>query len=327
MALTALGTVLYFLRGVLAPFAMAVFLNILIAPLISKLQEKGLPKPLAVGVTFLLSALAILLTLGVVASSLSQLLNHADEYEKRFQEILWDILYSVPDRIGEKLDIAEIFTLATSWLKSVLSFITSSFVGLMGQSTVIGLFVVFFLLSDTSQEKTSPLKQKIESKIRSYMTVKVGLSALTAGLTGALLSLSGVDLALVFALITFLLNFIPNIGSILAVVLPLPVLILSPNLSLQQSLFVLAAMVLVQFVIGNLIEPKLIGDKLQLHPVLVLFSLLLWGAVWGILGAVLAIPLTAALKLALENWSVSEGEDLATDEPDSRVTKTLEDPE
>ena len=303
VGITCFGAVLYFLRDVLAPFAMALFIKILLDPIIDYLEKKRFPRFAAIGATFTVAALLLVLIIGIVASSLSQLLNHADAYEARFLELVWDLVYSIPDGVGKRLDLGELVGLAVTGVKSFMSLLTSSIVGLMGESFVTGLFVVFFLLADKSQRPISRLQLNVEKKIRGYMTVKVGLSALTAVLTGSLLSLAQVDLALVFALLAFLLNFIPNIGSILAVLFPLPVLILSPKLTLTSSLGVFACLVVIQFIIGNLVEPKLIGDTLELNPVLVLFSLLLWGAVWGISGAILAVPLTAALKLLMEKPS------------------------
>ena len=304
---------------------MAVLLNILVVPVIGKLRKKGVPKPLAIGITLFLSAILIVFSLAVVASSLSQLINNVDVYEKRFIELYWDVVYSIPEGLGERINKSDIFSLVITSLKNLVAYLTSSIISLLSQSFVVGLFMIFFLLSDLSEKKVQPLRAKIENQIRDYMIVKVGLSLLTAVLTGSLLTVAQVDLALVFALLTFILNFIPNIGSLIAVSLPIPVLLLAPNLSLKQGIVVLGILSLIQFGIGNILEPKLIGEKLKLNPILVLFSLLLWGAVWGMIGAVLAIPLTAALKLLIENQTVIREANLY-DQPGSRTTQIALEP-
>ena len=300
VGLVSVGIVLYFLRSILAPFAMAVFAKILLDPAIEEMKKKGLPRPLAIAVTFLLSAFVVTGVAGIVAGSIGQLTDHVDEYVARFQELLWDLLYSIPESLGKRLDVGEIFALAVKSFKAMIGSLTTSIVSLLGQLLVTGLFLVFFLLSETRDEDKSALQLKIEGQVRDYMIVKVALSLLTAILTGALLTIGQVELALVFALLTFVLNFVPNIGPLVAVALPIPLLVLSPKVGLSAGIAILAGLILVQFVLGNFIEPKLMGERLALNPILVLFSLLLWGAIWGIAGTLLAIPLTAAMKLALQ---------------------------
>jgi AI-2 transport protein TqsA len=109
---------------------------------------------------------------------------------------------------------------------------------------------------------------------------------------------AGVELAVMFAMLTFLLNFIPSIGSIVAVIIPLPVILLQYGFG-WQFWFVLAFAGMVQFVIGNVLEPKMMGESLGLHPVTVLLFLMFWGLVWGIPGMFLAVPITAILKIVL----------------------------
>ena len=327
---TALGGVLFFLRDVLAPFAMALFLNVLFTPIIQNMQKRGFPKSIAIGTTFLISGVLLSITMVVVASSLSQLLSHAEAYQARFAELFWELLYSIPDAIGKHLDVETSFGFVTSGIQTGLSTLTSIIVGLMSQSLVVGLFLVFFLLSEREISTRSPMIADIEHKVRDYMTVKVILSTITAVLTGSLLSLAGVDLALVFALLAFLLNFIPNIGSILAVAFPFPILVLTPGLTFRQSMVVLFGLVIIQFVIGNLVEPKLIGNKLDMDPVLVLFSLLLWGAMWGIIGAILAVPITATLKALILNQAHKPDAELIEPVRETNhleETKPLEEPD
>jgi len=98
----------------------------------------------------------------------------------------------------------------------------------------------------------------------------------------------------------FLLNFIPSIGSIVATLLPLPVVLVSPDVS---GLTIILALVLpgaVQMFIGNVVEPKVMGDELDLHPVTILLSLMIWGAIWGIVGMLLATPIVAVMKIFFE---------------------------
>ncbi|WP_143300823.1 AI-2E family transporter, partial [Candidatus Entotheonella palauensis] len=106
----------------------------------------------------------------------------------------------------------------------------------------------------------------------------------------------------VFGLFAFLLNFIPSIGSIIATLLPLPVVLVDPESSLTTVILAIGLPGSAQFLIGSLIEPKVVGGTLNLHPVTILLSLIVWGMIWGIVGMFLAIPLTAVMQIFLERF-------------------------
>jgi AI-2 transport protein TqsA len=99
-----------------------------------------------------------------------------------------------------------------------------------------------------------------------------------------------------------LLNFIPNIGPIIACLLPLPLIVLSPDLSLTAMITVIVFSSLIQFVSGNVVEPKIMGDSFELHPVAILLTLMIWGMLWGIIGMILATPVTAAMKILFDRF-------------------------
>jgi AI-2 transport protein TqsA len=106
--------------------------------------------------------------------------------------------------------------------------------------------------------------------------------------------------AFMFALFAFLLNFIPSVGSILAVLLPIPVLFLQFGMS--PTFFVVVGLLsAIEFVIGNLIEPRFLGEGMDLHPAAVVASLIFWTLIWGIPGAFLSVPITASIKIVLSN--------------------------
>jgi AI-2 transport protein TqsA len=101
-----------------------------------------------------------------------------------------------------------------------------------------------------------------------------------------------------FALVTIILNFIPNIGSIISVMLPLPIALVQFGPS-PQFFVILIIPALIHFTFGSLLEPKLLGSGMDLHPVAVIGSLVFWTLVWGIVGAFLAVPITAAIRIVL----------------------------
>lgn len=121
---------------------------------------------------------------------------------------------------------------------------------------------------------------------------------ITGILVGILFLIFGVDLTFMFVVLTILLNFIPSIGSVIATLLPLPVIMLQFGFT-APFYVILIGSGFIQFTIGNVVEPKFMGDSMDLHPVVVLMFLIFWGLVWGIPGMFLAVPITAVLKIVL----------------------------
>ena len=143
----------------------------------------------------------------------------------------------------------------------------------------------------------------IDEKIKNYIQVKTLLSLCTGFMVGLLLHILGVDLAFVFGLMAVLLNFIPNVGSIIATLLPIPVILVSPDMTSVEAALAIILPGIIQFLVGNLLEPKLLGDSLNLSPVVILFSLTVWTALWGGIGALLAVPITAIIQILCDQMA------------------------
>ncbi len=150
------------------------------------------------------------------------------------------------------------------------------------------------------EEKIEKTFKDITSQVQRYITTKFLLSLLTGTLAGLILWIFGVDFFIVWAVFTLLLNFIPNIGSAIAVILP-ALMTLVQFESLGYALLVTVILVVIQTIIGNGLEPKIFGDRLGLNPLVILLSLLLWGYIWGIVGMFLSVPLTAIAKIIMSN--------------------------
>lgn len=146
------------------------------------------------------------------------------------------------------------------------------------------------------QRDVFELIDKIRSDIRSYIGIKVLTSAATGILSYAVLHLVGVDFASFWAVLIFFLNFIPTIGSIVATVFP-SVLALVQFETLAPFVVVVSVLTGLQFTIGSLIEPRLMGNRLNLSPLVILLSLGLWGSVWGIPGMFLCVPITVVAMI------------------------------
>ena len=115
----------------------------------------------------------------------------------------------------------------------------------------------------------------------------------------------GIELAFIFGTLTFILNFIPVFGSVIAVLIPIPVAFLQFQ---DPTFFVLIILLpaIVHIIIGNIIEPKIFGETFGLHPITVILSLIFWGMIWGIIGVLLAAPLTAIIKISFEKFETTK---------------------
>jgi AI-2 transport protein TqsA len=152
----------------------------------------------------------------------------------------------------------------------------------LSNGLIVVIFMIFMLAGKGGPAPPEGgLRAQIDQRIKRYLLTKVVVSGLTGLLVGVTLWVLDVQLAMVFGLLAFLLNFIPNIGSVIATLLPLPVVVLSPDLSMVAKILAIAIPGAVQFSVGNLIEPKIMGESLDLHPVVVLLGLIFFGWLWG----------------------------------------------
>jgi predicted PurR-regulated permease PerM len=142
--------------------------------------------------------------------------------------------------------------------------------------------------------------EKIDSQIQRYIAIKTLVSFFTGVFAGIVLLIWGLDFAIVFAFLTFILNYIPNIGSFIATVFPVVIAIFQFD-TIWPAVWICIILILIQQVMGTITEPRLMGKGLGLSPLVVLFSLFFWGWLWGIPGMILATPMTAIVKIVCSN--------------------------
>ena len=195
----------------------------------------------------------------------------------------------------------------SQYINYAITQLYSSLSELLGMTVMVSIFMFFLLLGNTSQNVHQlPTWREIEEKIRSYIVTKTVISIFTGLAFGVVLWFYGIPLSIVFALLAFLLNFIPNVGPLIACALPAPLILLDPNLSIFGMVMVLFLASVVQFVSGNIVEPKIMGDSFELHAIAILLTLMLWGIIWGLPGMFLATPLTAAAKILFEKFEMTK---------------------
>ena len=156
------------------------------------------------------------------------------------------------------------------------------------------------LIRENKELRVEKTFKDITHKIQKYIAMKFLISLTTAILVGIVLWIFDVEFLLVWAVLTFFLNFIPNIGSIIAIILPTLMTLIQYE-SIGYTLLIGGILSLIQNLIGNIIEPKLMGDRLGLNPLVILLALLIWGYIWGIPGMFLSVPLTAVIQIIISN--------------------------
>ncbi|MGD9373211.1 MAG: AI-2E family transporter, partial [Desulfobacterales bacterium] len=160
------------------------------------------------------------------------------------------------------------------------------------------------ILKSFSQENANQISQiafSITAQIRRYLLIQFVISFVTGILVWFALMLIGVDFAVTWGAVAFFLNFIPTIGSIVASIPPILLALVQFYPSFWPGVIAAVSLITIQLSMGNGIAPKVLGDQLNLSPVVILLSLLFWGWLWGIVGALLSVPIAVAIKIVCDN--------------------------
>jgi predicted PurR-regulated permease PerM len=294
----------------LVPFMAAVFLTILSLPILTWLEERRLPRSLAVTVTVLIDV-GVLAFLGwLLSGSLASFVAAVPTYRDRVESLLqatvrWLEVRGVPAArwLEEGLfDAASMMDLVGSTLRGVASLATDL---LLVVTTMIFLLleVAGFApkLKAAFGNRVQPLWRyaRIRLEVQQYLMMKTLVSLVMGVFSGVGVAIIGLDFPVLWGLTAFLFNYIPNIGPIIAAI---PALLLSlVQLGVPSTLLIAALFLFLHLVLGNILEPQLFGRRLGLSPLVVWLSLIFWGWVWGPIGMLLSVPLTVIARIVFEN--------------------------
>ncbi|NIM00512.1 MAG: AI-2E family transporter [Acidobacteria bacterium] len=296
-------------KSLILPFLLAMFLAMVTLPLLNWMQDKKVPTGVAVLLTLIL-ALSIVVGLGVmIGGSVAQIGDEIPKYRERLEEISGGAIAQL-EKIGlpvsqeafqDLVNPDRVWEYAQAGLRGIATALSNMFLVLL---TIV--FVLFEaagipakLQKAFGDRRNSERYEKIKSEIQQYLRAKTVISLATGTCIGIGLWIVGVDFAFLWASLAFVLNYIPNLGSIIAAVPP--VLLTLVQLGPVQALVVAILFVAVNVVFGNVIEPYLVGRKVGLSTLVVFLSLVFWGWVWGPVGMLLSVPLTMIVKIMLEN--------------------------
>ena len=307
LTVIAMTSALIYTKPVLVPFVLALFIYVSISPLVELAKEKlRLPQALAVILTITVLFLLFGLCLFFIIASVQEFVEGARVYQQRIIGLV-DSVTSVSDSYGLDLRIESLKEdLRELPVFSFLKGFTGGAINVASNLFLIFILVIFMLMGGSIGSHKHPLIKELSQKISKYIVVKLSVSLITGALVWGVLVSMKVELAFMFALLTVLLNFIPSIGSVIATLILAPILVLQFGFAWQFAV-VIALAALIQFVIGNVIEPKIMGENMDLHPVVVISFLLFWGLVWGVPGMFLAVPITAIVKIILSRIPPTQG--------------------
>lgn len=295
-------------REVMIPLVVSVMLAVIAKPSVGALVRRGVGPIIAIPAVVLLYVAVLGGIIGIVGSSLADFTASLPAYEEDFRDIL-DRTEGIAGRMGLEMesllpspDPGAVMSVVGTTLNAAMAAVSNLF--------IIGLLMVFMLFEGISLPRklrrafgegrdTQEKLDHIATQIQEYLTLKTLVSLLTGALIGVWVAACGLDYAVLWALVAFLLNFVPNVGSVIA---GIPAVLLAMvQLGFEGTLAVFLGYMLVNAVVGNFVEPRMMGRGLGLSTLVVILSLVFWGAIWGPIGMLLAVPMTLIVKIVMES--------------------------
>ena len=306
---------LIYFENIIKPFVVAVLLWFMIDQLkeaLGKIQIKGksLPAGIRSMLAFLFVVIISYLATDILISNLEEMavlmpeaMSNLNKYMQEASSFLRDPKYAgYLQKSFNSIDFP-----------AIAGAILNSFSGIFTNLVVILVYVIFFLMEDTNRRnkiqklfpdkgrKYNKIKHsliKIADAVRAYIWQKTLISLITAALSFLILKVMGIDYAFMWSFLVFALNFIPYIGPLFSSLFPAIFAFLMSG-DMTQFIYVFLAMEIVQIILGNFVEPKMLSKGTNLGPVWVLVALAFWGMIWGIAGMILAVPVTAVMVIVL----------------------------
>lgn len=311
-----IGYLLIVGRGLLIPVVIAILIWHLLNTV--NLGIKSIPKlgkHLPSGISMLLSLILVALFIKVLIDIIGDNVNEVIAAAPRYQENLLHIFNNLDQQFHIK-SIVNFNTLIKNLsIQSVLLNIYSVFSALTSSAVLIFLYMLFLFIEQHffaqklnvlfPQKDHRQLVDKIIHQImhdtQTYLGIKTLTSLLTAFASWLIMKWVGLDFAAFWALLIFFLNFIPNLGAIIATAFP-AILALVQFQGWLPFLEVTTGIILIQVSVGSFMEPRLLGHSLNLSPFIILFALAFWGTIWGVLGMLLSVPITVMMMILFAHF-------------------------
>lgn len=298
-----------FAADIIVPFILALFIAVVLNPLVQRMVKLRVPRVLAISLLVIIIVMAMVLLLAYLGTSLNELARTLPQYRSSLVIPLkslepWLVRLGIGvsvDEMVKYIDPNAAMTLITNLLAQLTNAMSSIFLLL--------LTVVFMLLempqlpTKFQQIMVRPVEgmaaiQRAIDSVSHYLVLKTAISLVTGLVVWGMLAALDVRFAFIWGLLAFALNYIPNIGSVLAAIPPI-IQVLAFG-GLYDALVVLAGYLIINLVFGNILEPRIMGRGLGLSTLVVFLSLIFWGWLLGPVGMLLSVPLTIIVKIALE---------------------------
>ena len=352
IATVAIGMVLTQGARILAPFAMAVFVWLVMEGFARAIRRPfpNLPGWLAYLFAVIIVVMSIVIFIGVIRGAVEEFVTKSADYERHINDIIEQVYTQLnllaPAEVavapgpvaapGEAIPavpipnpeaamsaqpptVAQLLSSNATSIAQIAGNVASS---LVGDMVLVFIYVAFLIVSagafskqldeifkrPKDRTRARLIGQEIRHTMEQYLWVQTALSIVSTLLTYVTLLIVGLDNALFWAFVIFVLNFIPTVGSIIATILPTLFAVVQPlsawpdwmpNDSLLCAVIVFLGVSVWQFLIGNFVAPRMQADSLNLSPLVVLLSLAVWGALWGPAGMFLSAPLTVMVMIVL----------------------------
>lgn len=315
LVLVVLVVILIYAQGIIIPFILAILFWFMIRVIKKQLSRIRIFRKWPEWIFTVFSSVILLgflfLTVEMISVNIRQLSNTLPEYEENINNISQSIqdqidmdLYGLANDFAKELNFGEI-----------LSRIFSTLTNLFGDASMVLIYLIFLLLEESTfprklkamypdsekHEKMKKMVSKVDRSVSNYVALKTLVSLLTGVLSYLALLFIGVDAPVFWAFLIFILNFIPTIGSLIATLFPTIFALLQFG-EFTPAILVLVIVGVIQLVVGNGIEPRVMGNSLNISPLVVLLTLTLWGLIWGITGMLLSVPITVMLIIIMSEF-------------------------
>lgn len=316
MVIAFIVAILQYFRTFLQPLIVALILWFIVAEVRSllskiKIKNRGLPRPILT----LISTVAVFFIFYVITDLIIVNFQSLVENAARYNVALVNLLEQIEDFLGIE-NLGEAVENQQGAIVSGASNAARALASFVGRMFLVLFYMLFLLLEEValgnkmrkiyarSRSKKSIKNNisRISNLLSAYLGIKIFTSFLTGFLSYFVLLIIGIDLPMLWAFIIFILNFIPSVGSIVATSFPVLFSMLQFSGEWGKTLAVLIGVLAVQVGVGNLLEPRILGNRLNLSPLVVILGLTFWGFVWGFVGMLLSVPIMATLMIIFSQF-------------------------
>tara|TARA_B100000686_G_C16792664_1_gene979890 strand:+ start:957 stop:1979 length:1023 start_codon:yes stop_codon:yes gene_type:complete len=299
-------------RDLLIPFAIAVMIWYVINALSRTFRTyTKVSEWLALSLSIISFLIGLALIVELISGNISEVREAGSGYQANFQNLVENFLKYIG--FTEIPTIAHVIEQVD--VKALIGGIAGAAAKVAGNAGLIVIYVIFLLAEQRTfsskidalfpeakrRNEVQKILSEIQSRIQTYVSVKTLLSLLTGVISYIVLASVGLDLAAFWSFVIFLLAFIPTIGSLLGVIFPALMAVLQFG-TLGPFLIITVGLGMAQFIIGNVFEPRMMGRSLNLSSLVVIISLSVWGAIWGVTGMFLSVPITVIIMIMLAEF-------------------------